>query len=237
MSSSKADLPVDKPAGNQETEPGLVFVTVGTTSFDALVAEVDSSACHHALSCVGFSRLIIQKGRGKYTPDKAGAFPHRGVEFHFPCHVHALTYGLPLSLAAPRFSPCAVSNSQSHTMRCFTSPRIHPCIPSPFTTAHSFSSLPPSNPPPPQSLPSPPRLPTEWLDFTPSLAPLIQRASLIISHAGAKKSCTGHFEGRCVGLCACRFVGVNFGLAHCEIQATVYARGLAGVSVSRCTKV
>lgn len=54
------------------TEPGLVFVTVGTTSFDALVSVVDSSPCHHALRCVGFTKLIVQKGRGKHKPDEVG---------------------------------------------------------------------------------------------------------------------------------------------------------------------
>jgi UDP-N-acetylglucosamine transferase subunit ALG13 len=45
-----------------------VFVTVGTTSFDKLVAAVDSPTVKEALSRRGFSHLQIQIGCGTYLP-------------------------------------------------------------------------------------------------------------------------------------------------------------------------
>ncbi|KAJ4766589.1 UDP-N-acetylglucosamine transferase subunit ALG13 [Rhynchospora pubera] len=47
-----------------------VFVTVGTTSFDKLVAAVDSEPVKAALFRRGFSHLQIQIGRGTYIPSK-----------------------------------------------------------------------------------------------------------------------------------------------------------------------
>lgn len=49
---------------------GQVFVTVGTTSFDALVKVVDSPECKIALANKGYSSLVIQIGRGSYLPSK-----------------------------------------------------------------------------------------------------------------------------------------------------------------------
>lgn len=46
--------------------PATVFVTVGTTKFDALVQAVDSVAVADALVAKGYSKLVIQKGAGKY---------------------------------------------------------------------------------------------------------------------------------------------------------------------------
>lgn len=52
------------------TAPGrrVVFVTVGTTSFDALVRAVDAEDLQAALLARGFTSLVIQIGRGKYIP-------------------------------------------------------------------------------------------------------------------------------------------------------------------------
>eukprot|EP00898_Chlorokybus_atmophyticus_P004683 jgi/Chlat1/5215/Chrsp33S05186 len=47
---------------------GYVFVTVGTTSFDALIRVVDAPEFAEALSLKGYRRLILQVGRGTYTP-------------------------------------------------------------------------------------------------------------------------------------------------------------------------
>ena len=47
-----------------------VFVTVGTTSFDALVRAVDTHEVKEELSKRGFTRLLIQMGRGSYIPTK-----------------------------------------------------------------------------------------------------------------------------------------------------------------------
>ncbi|KAJ3691422.1 hypothetical protein LUZ61_020586 [Rhynchospora tenuis] len=52
-----------------------VFVTVGTTCFDKLVAAVDSEPVKAALFCRGFSHLKIQIGRGNYFPSKVSRQP------------------------------------------------------------------------------------------------------------------------------------------------------------------
>ena len=44
-----------------------VFVTVGTTSFDSLVAALDTQACSDAFRRNGYGSLVIQRGRGTYT--------------------------------------------------------------------------------------------------------------------------------------------------------------------------
>ncbi|GLI61930.1 hypothetical protein VaNZ11_004456 [Volvox africanus] len=45
-----------------------VFVTVGTTKFEALVERVDSLDLLRALRDKGYKKIIIQKGNGKYCP-------------------------------------------------------------------------------------------------------------------------------------------------------------------------
>ncbi|XP_072992669.1 uncharacterized protein [Typha latifolia] len=51
-------------------ERRTVFVTVGTTCFDALVKAVDSKQVREALSQKGYTDLLIQMGRGTYIPSK-----------------------------------------------------------------------------------------------------------------------------------------------------------------------
>ncbi|CAH9087471.1 unnamed protein product [Cuscuta epithymum] len=48
----------------------VVFVTVGTTCFDALVKAVDSPQARNELFKKGFTDIIIQIGRGNYVPSK-----------------------------------------------------------------------------------------------------------------------------------------------------------------------
>lgn len=48
----------------------LVFVTVGTTSFDALVKAVVSENVKEELHKRGYTHLLIQMGRGIYSPPK-----------------------------------------------------------------------------------------------------------------------------------------------------------------------
>ncbi len=43
--------------------PGTVFVTVGTTTFDALIEAVDTTAMADALAGRGYDRLVMQVGR------------------------------------------------------------------------------------------------------------------------------------------------------------------------------
>ncbi|GLC43935.1 hypothetical protein PLESTB_000211400 [Pleodorina starrii] len=45
-----------------------VFVTVGTTKFEALVERVDSLELLRALKSKGYTSIIIQKGNGAYCP-------------------------------------------------------------------------------------------------------------------------------------------------------------------------
>jgi UDP-N-acetylglucosamine transferase subunit ALG13 len=47
---------------------GTVFVTVGTTKFDALVQAVDSQEVADTLVRRGYSKLVVQKGAGAYVP-------------------------------------------------------------------------------------------------------------------------------------------------------------------------
>ncbi|KAL6541321.1 hypothetical protein OROHE_011029 [Orobanche hederae] len=47
-----------------------VFVTVGTTCFDSLVRAVDMQETRDALFQKGYADLVIQMGRGSYTPIK-----------------------------------------------------------------------------------------------------------------------------------------------------------------------
>ncbi|KAL6559496.1 hypothetical protein OROGR_004613 [Orobanche gracilis] len=48
-----------------------VFVTVGTTCFDSLVRAVDMPEIRDALFRKGYANLVIQMGRGSYTPTKS----------------------------------------------------------------------------------------------------------------------------------------------------------------------
>ncbi|KAG6525987.1 UDP-N-acetylglucosamine transferase subunit ALG13 homolog [Zingiber officinale] len=57
-------------AGNGGRIRKMVFVTVGTTCFDALVKAVDSRQIKEALSKRGYTDLMIQMGRGSYAPSK-----------------------------------------------------------------------------------------------------------------------------------------------------------------------
>ena len=55
-------------------ERRVVFVTVGTTCFDALVKAVDSEEVKEALLHKGYTDLLIQMGRGTYMPSKVTIF-------------------------------------------------------------------------------------------------------------------------------------------------------------------
>ncbi|KAF7041093.1 hypothetical protein CFC21_050923 [Triticum aestivum] len=65
-----------------DRERRMVFVTVGTTCFDALVKVVDSEEVKQALLQKGYTDLRIQMGRGTYTPSKASGNSNLQVE-HF----------------------------------------------------------------------------------------------------------------------------------------------------------
>ncbi|XP_076934672.1 uncharacterized protein LOC143601045 [Bidens hawaiensis] len=61
----------------------IVFVTVGTTSFDSLVRTVDSDQVKQALSEKGYTHLVIQMGRGSYIPKKCSDEDGSLVVDHF----------------------------------------------------------------------------------------------------------------------------------------------------------
>ncbi|KAL0927211.1 hypothetical protein M5K25_001373 [Dendrobium thyrsiflorum] len=54
-----------------EKKKKVVFVTVGTTCFDALVKSVDSRHVRNELKKRGYTNLLIQMGRGSYIPRKS----------------------------------------------------------------------------------------------------------------------------------------------------------------------
>lgn len=58
-------------ADTDDDEERKVFVTVGTTRFDALVQAVDAPEFKAALRERGFSSLLIQLGRGSYLPSSS----------------------------------------------------------------------------------------------------------------------------------------------------------------------
>ncbi|XP_020592382.1 UDP-N-acetylglucosamine transferase subunit ALG13 homolog [Phalaenopsis equestris] len=56
---------------DSEKEQKMVFVTVGTTCFDALVKSVDSQHVRNELKKRGYTSVLIQMGRGSYIPSKS----------------------------------------------------------------------------------------------------------------------------------------------------------------------
>merc|ERR1719329_1119523 len=59
-------------AGLGSADASMIFVTVGTTSFDGLVREVDSKAFHAEARKLGYTQLVVQYGRGGYEPTLSG---------------------------------------------------------------------------------------------------------------------------------------------------------------------
>merc|ERR1719329_2102403 len=59
-------------AGLGGADASMIFVTVGTTSFDGLVREVDSKAFHAEARKLGYTQLVVQYGRGGYEPTLSG---------------------------------------------------------------------------------------------------------------------------------------------------------------------
>ncbi|KDO26416.1 hypothetical protein SPRG_08219 [Saprolegnia parasitica CBS 223.65] len=59
-----------------------VFVTVGTTSFDALVAALDTPAVYATLAAAGYTQVVFQIGRGSYEPSAIEA-PVRVTSYRY----------------------------------------------------------------------------------------------------------------------------------------------------------
>lgn len=66
-----------------------VFVTVGTTKFDALIRAVDQQAFADVLVAAGYTRLVMQIGRADYTPrrllppNRRSAALHNGLSVEY----------------------------------------------------------------------------------------------------------------------------------------------------------
>ncbi|CAH8511190.1 unnamed protein product [Heterobilharzia americana] len=58
----------------------VAFVTVGTTSFDDLIDEVNKAEFHEGLSRLGYKNLIIQYGNGSVVPRVSDKFDTKNVE-------------------------------------------------------------------------------------------------------------------------------------------------------------
>ena len=56
--------------GDGVSSKKVVFVTVGTTQFDALVRAVDTLELKQNLYAKGYTHLLIQIGRGSYIPSR-----------------------------------------------------------------------------------------------------------------------------------------------------------------------
>jgi UDP-N-acetylglucosamine transferase subunit ALG13 len=53
----------------EEMRGKVCFVTVGTTLFDGLIRAVDETRVLRRLRSMGYSRVVMQIGRGSYEPD------------------------------------------------------------------------------------------------------------------------------------------------------------------------
>ncbi|KAL4555389.1 hypothetical protein LXL04_038007 [Taraxacum kok-saghyz] len=62
---------MDDDSNNSFESKKIVFVTVGTTSFDSLVKSVDTEQVKQELFKKGYTHLVIQMGRGSYIPKKS----------------------------------------------------------------------------------------------------------------------------------------------------------------------
>ena len=58
----------------------IVFATVGTTSFDRLVETLTSKPILNALERLGYTKLVIQIGRGSFEPE---SFKKKGFALEF----------------------------------------------------------------------------------------------------------------------------------------------------------
>jgi beta-1,4-N-acetylglucosaminyltransferase len=74
-----------------------VFVTVGTTKFDALIKAMDRHEVANALTKKGYSKLIMQMGAAQYTPSVL--FPDDKASGTLPNGLHVSYFQFAPSLA------------------------------------------------------------------------------------------------------------------------------------------
>ena len=68
MSFSSANAPATDPSATGPGEGKTAFVTVGTTEFDSLIRALDDPSVYALFARAGFTRLVVQMGRGQYEP-------------------------------------------------------------------------------------------------------------------------------------------------------------------------
>jgi UDP-N-acetylglucosamine transferase subunit ALG13 len=137
-----------------------VFVTVGTTSFDAFVAVVCSSAFAHAVAARGYRGVVLQVGRGAFAPPHGAAVArHDGAG----TRDEAWAFDVPLS-------PSSASSSSSAAVRAprGQSPTRNPLPTQPSLPAAAAAAL-----------------PFVAYRFKASIAGDLAGAALVLSHAGA----------------------------------------------------
>ncbi|KAK4356836.1 hypothetical protein RND71_022446 [Anisodus tanguticus] len=69
--------------GGTMKDKRVVFVTVGTTCFDALVRAVDTPEVKNELFKKGYTNILIQMGRGSYIPTKSAVENESAVLEYF----------------------------------------------------------------------------------------------------------------------------------------------------------
>jgi UDP-N-acetylglucosamine transferase subunit ALG13 len=185
----------------QHAQQRTVFVTVGTTRFDALSSAADSQELAAALLEAGFTRLVMQVRRP--APEQRVLLEQRrlcGTAGWCACRLGCRTSRLRVAgrVADPVGGRrrAAVGGRQARGLR-----RLAPCLPRPapppppttLTHTHTHRRLQvgsggyrPHRLLPPNSRCGVLRsgLSVEWFDYAPSLTDLIGGAALVISHAG-----------------------------------------------------
>ena len=68
MSFSPATAPATAPTATGPGDGKTAFVTVGTTEFDSLIRALDDPSVYALFALAGFTRLVMQMGRGQYEP-------------------------------------------------------------------------------------------------------------------------------------------------------------------------
>ncbi|KAH9797308.1 glyco-tran 28 C domain-containing protein [Citrus sinensis] len=167
----------------------IVFVTVGTTCFDALVKAVDTLEVKQELTRRGYTHLLIQMGRGTYVPTKAA------VSLSGSCHVFAeslvvkFTNGIQMFVKLIKFCTTGIRGKEKDA--CISSIRNKPKSSKigvmeffhyrNFIGASSVAALTKST----LSLGEDGLMAVDYFTFSSSIADHLRSASLVISHAGS----------------------------------------------------
>ncbi len=135
-----------------------MFVTVGTTSFDAFVSAACSPSFASALHAKGYRRVVLQVGRGSFTPPTPTTAPEEEVR-DTRATKKAAKAGAGAGSGAGGSTQGAAGDAAG---------------PWSFSIPVSSSSSPPPAP-----------IPVTAYRFKPNIAEDIAGAALVVSHAGA----------------------------------------------------